>query len=88
MTSLPLRSAAMLWGYFSSALKRAPRYGEPEFRRFLRRYQISSLFRGKTAAARRVEDEQASVWREAVAEAVAEPAAATSRRVAGGEARR
>jgi glycosyltransferase involved in cell wall biosynthesis len=56
-------SAAMLWGYLSSKLKGAPRYDDPEFRRFLRRYQHLCLRMGKTAATRKVNDERASVWR-------------------------
>ena len=56
-------SAAMLWGYFSSLARRLPRYGDPAFRRFLRRYQRQCLLRGKSAATRRVNDEQAPVWR-------------------------
>ncbi len=40
-------SVAMLWGYFSSAVRRVPRYEDPEFRRFLRRYQCACLLRGK-----------------------------------------
>jgi glycosyltransferase involved in cell wall biosynthesis len=55
-------SAAMLWGYVSSALKRAPRYEEPGFRRFLRRYQHACLLRGKKAATRKINEEQARVW--------------------------
>jgi hypothetical protein len=55
-------SLAMLWGYFSSAVKRAPRYDDPEFRRFLRRYQHASLLMGKAAAARRIEQQRERLW--------------------------
>jgi biofilm PGA synthesis N-glycosyltransferase PgaC len=55
-------SAAMLWGYWSSAVKRIPRYGDAGFRRFLRRYQRACLLMGKAAATRKVTDEQARVW--------------------------
>jgi biofilm PGA synthesis N-glycosyltransferase PgaC len=55
-------SAAMLWGYFSSALKRTPRYEDPEFRRFLRGYQHASLVMGKAAAARRITEQRADLW--------------------------
>ncbi len=55
-------SVAMLWGYFSSAARRTPRYADPEFRRFLRRYQYASLVMGKAAAARRMSRERAPVW--------------------------
>jgi glycosyltransferase involved in cell wall biosynthesis len=54
---------AMLRGYFGAALAREPRYeqkyDEPGFGTFLRRYQRLCLTRGKTAATRRVEQEQA-----------------------------
>jgi glycosyltransferase involved in cell wall biosynthesis len=56
-------SAAMLWGYLSSAARRAPRYPDPEFRRFLRRYQRACLLRGKRAATARLDARQAEVWR-------------------------
>ena len=56
-------SVAMLWGYFSSAVKRVPRYGDAEFRRFLRRYQRSCLLIGKKAATARVNTRQARAWR-------------------------
>lgn len=55
-------SVAMLWGYFSSAARRVPRYGDDEFRRFLRGYQHLALLVGKRAASRRVEARQAAVW--------------------------
>ena len=55
-------SLAMLWGYLSSAIRRAPRYDDLEFRRFLRRYQRRSLLAGKPAAARRMSDERAEAW--------------------------
>jgi hypothetical protein len=46
----------MLLGYFGAALKRAPRYDDPEFRRFLRRYQWDCVLRGKKAATRRLDE--------------------------------
>ncbi len=55
-------SLAMLWGYFSSAAKRTPRYDDPEFRRFLRRYQHASLIVGKAAAVRWLMLERAPAW--------------------------
>ena len=55
-------SVAMLWGWIRSAVKGVPRYGDAEFRRFLRRYQHACLFRGKAAAVRAIEAEQAAVW--------------------------
>lgn len=55
-------SLAMLWGYFSSAVRRVPRYGDAEFRSFLRRYQWACLFRGKAAATRWVTAQRAAAW--------------------------
>lgn len=55
-------SAAMLWGYLKSALKRVPRHGSPEFRRFVRRYQHACLLHGKTAATAALNARQAAVW--------------------------
>jgi poly-beta-1,6-N-acetyl-D-glucosamine synthase len=70
-------SLAMLWGYLSSAPKKIARYEEPEFRRFLRRYQRWSLLLGKRAAARKMTDERAGRWEAAHgASAAADPAAA------------
>jgi hypothetical protein len=56
-------TVAMLWGYFSSAVKRVPRYDDLEFRRFLRRYQHASLLRGKRRAVERIDAERAATWR-------------------------
>jgi biofilm PGA synthesis N-glycosyltransferase PgaC len=56
-------SLGMLWGYLSSAVKRAPRYEEPGFRTFLRRYQHACLSMGKKAATAKVNAEQAAAWR-------------------------
>jgi len=56
-------SAAMLWGYFSSVARGLPRYDDPAFRRFLRRYQRQCLLHGKRAATRRLNEAQAPVWR-------------------------
>ncbi len=41
---------AMWWGYIKSMLSAKPRYENPSFRRFLRRYQWACLFKGKAAA--------------------------------------
>jgi poly-beta-1,6-N-acetyl-D-glucosamine synthase len=56
-------SAAMLWGYLSSALKGLPRYDEAGFRQFLRRYQHACLLMGKTAATRKFHDAGARTWK-------------------------
>lgn len=45
-----LGALAMLWGWLRSALQGKPRYGDPEFRRFLRRYQWRALLLGKRKA--------------------------------------
>jgi glycosyltransferase involved in cell wall biosynthesis len=55
-------SAAMLWGYFSSLARGAPRYEDPEFRRFVRSYQHRALLVGKRAATRAINAERAGVW--------------------------
>jgi poly-beta-1,6-N-acetyl-D-glucosamine synthase len=56
-------SAAMLWGFLRSWLKRLPRYDDLEFRRFLRAYQHACLRMGKRAATARVNAERACLWR-------------------------
>lgn len=45
-----LGGLAMLWGWLKSALQGKPRYGDPEFRKFLRRYQRRALLVGKKRA--------------------------------------
>ncbi|MBL8328607.1 MAG: glycosyltransferase family 2 protein [Rubrivivax sp.] len=45
-----LGSLAMLWGWISSAWRGAPRYEEPGFRPFLRRWQWLALLKGKRRA--------------------------------------
>jgi hypothetical protein len=41
----------MLWGRLRSALLRLPRYEDPQFRAYLRRYQWLALLHGKRRAA-------------------------------------
>jgi glycosyltransferase involved in cell wall biosynthesis len=41
---------AMLWGWVKSAIQRKPRYQDPAFRAFLRRYQRRALLAGKRRA--------------------------------------
>ena len=48
-------TVAMLWGYFTSWRQGLPRYDDPEFRRFLRRYQYRCLIFGKRAATARLD---------------------------------
>jgi poly-beta-1,6-N-acetyl-D-glucosamine synthase len=45
-----LGSLASIWGWIRSAALKLPRYENPEFRRFLRRYQMRALFLGKRRA--------------------------------------
>jgi hypothetical protein len=54
---------AMLWGYIRSWLTRQPRYGDLEFRRFLRAYQWACLTQGKSKATQELNDRQAKVWK-------------------------
>lgn len=58
-------SLGMLWGYTSSALRGLPRYGDDEFRRFLRSYQYACLTSGKRAATEAINARQESVWKAA-----------------------
>ncbi|HYE03609.1 MAG TPA: glycosyltransferase family A protein [Phycisphaerales bacterium] len=60
---LVIGGMAMWWGYVRAMLRRAPRYEEPGFRRFLRRYQWRALWRGKRAATAELDRQQAPVWR-------------------------
>jgi len=53
---------AMLHGYLRSWLAGAPRYGDDEFRRFLRRYQIQCLVKGKQRATAELDARQARLW--------------------------
>jgi len=55
-------SAAMLWGYATSALKGLPRYGDAGFRTFLRRYQHACLRLGKARATAQLNTRQAAIW--------------------------
>lgn len=51
-------SAAMVWGWIRSALRKQPRYGDVEFRKFLRRYQRLAVVNGKQRAAEQVRRER------------------------------
>jgi biofilm PGA synthesis N-glycosyltransferase PgaC len=53
----------MLWGYLKSAITRRPRYDDPAFVAFLRRFQWECLRYGKTAALERINQRQEAVWR-------------------------
>lgn len=77
-------SVAMLWGYTRSALRRLPRYDDPEFRRFLRRYQYACLWRGKAAATAQLNAQQEAVWRRRHDLSSAPPVSSALPPVAGG----
>ena len=53
-----LGSIAMLWGWIISAIQGKPRYGNVEFRRFLRHYQMRVLLLGKRRAIEEVHRER------------------------------
>jgi biofilm PGA synthesis N-glycosyltransferase PgaC len=57
-----LGGAAMWWGFVKAMLKRQPRYDDPQFRAFLRKYQWDCLRRGKGPATRRLDETQLSHW--------------------------
>ncbi len=59
---LILGGFGMWWGYIEAMLTRKPRYDDPEFRRFVRRYQWACLLHGKKRATERLNQQQASVW--------------------------
>jgi glycosyltransferase involved in cell wall biosynthesis len=65
MTRPPLvvGGIAMAHGYFKSLLEQQPRYGDDEFRSFLRRYQWACLLRGKKRATADLNARQEAVWR-------------------------
>ncbi len=58
-------SAAMMWGYIKSWATRKPRYHQPGFRSFLRRYQWACLIKGKTRATAELNETQSAVWKPA-----------------------
>jgi hypothetical protein len=53
-----LGSLAMLWGWLSSALLGKPRYNNPDFRAFLRKYQQRALLVGKKKAIEEIHRER------------------------------
>lgn len=53
---------AMLTGYAKAGLERMPRYDDPEFRKFLRRYQRLCLLMGKKWATAKIDSEQAEAF--------------------------
>ncbi|MCC6682528.1 MAG: glycosyltransferase family 2 protein [Phycisphaeraceae bacterium] len=65
MTRPPLivGGAAMWWGYVRSMFGRTPRYEDPAFRRFLRRYQWQCLLKGKSKATEQCNRVMAGAWK-------------------------
>ena len=53
---------AMLWGYLKSMAQRKGRYGDADFRKFLRRYHWQCLLRGKTRATAALNAAQQARW--------------------------
>jgi poly-beta-1,6-N-acetyl-D-glucosamine synthase len=53
---------AMLYGFAGSMVQRKPRYGDAEFRRFLRSYQWVCLLKGKANATADLNARQAAHW--------------------------
>ncbi|MEE9391165.1 MAG: glycosyltransferase family A protein [Planctomycetota bacterium] len=51
-------SLAMVWGYLAAMVKRQKRLDDPEFIKFLRRFQCHCLLRGKRWAIKRVSEER------------------------------
>lgn len=64
MTRPPLLvgGVGLLYGYFRAMLRRERRYGDAEFRLFLRRYQRACLLAGKRTATAHLEAVQAPLW--------------------------
>ena len=59
---LVIGGIAMMWGYFKSMASGKPQYDDPDFRRFLRRYQWRSLLQGKERATRCLHDRGVQYW--------------------------
>lgn len=55
-------SMVMAWGYVSAWLRSDSRYEDREFRKFLRSYQWSTIWRGKPRTIARIEAERKPVW--------------------------
>lgn len=53
---------AMLQGYLGAWWRREPRYEDPQFRSFLRRYQWGAMFQGKRRTIAKIERTMAPVW--------------------------
>ncbi len=55
-------SLAMFWGFFTSWIQRKERYGDADFRKFLRSYQWACLLQGKSKATDSLNAQQESSW--------------------------
>lgn len=55
-------SLAMLWAYMKSAIQMQPRYGDLEFRSFVRKFQRNALFFGKKRAVEDIYREKDIPW--------------------------
>ena len=55
---------AMWWGYVESMLTRKKRFDDPEFRKFLREYQLDCLVMGKSRATLKLNERQGERWRQ------------------------
>jgi poly-beta-1,6-N-acetyl-D-glucosamine synthase len=75
MTRPPLivGGLAIAWGYIRSWWRNEPRYGDADFRRFLRSYQWDCLLKGKSKATQVLNEKQAERWRAVKSSAEAPP---------------
>jgi hypothetical protein len=55
-------SIAMMWGYLKSFFTGKQRYGDREFRKFLRRYQWRCLLAGKSRATEELNQQTQERW--------------------------
>ena len=58
-----LGGLAMLQGYFSAMLRRAPRHVDADLVTFIRAYQLQALRHGKARAVARIESDRAKSWK-------------------------
>ncbi len=60
---LLIGGAGIVWGYSKAMLGRKPRYGDPDFRRFLHHYQRNCLLLGKSKATATLNKKQLDCWK-------------------------
>ena len=53
---------AMWWGFVRSAVQGVERLDDPDFRKFLRKFQWNCLIKGKKAAVEQVNNQQEKLW--------------------------